>query len=85
LLLYCFGKTGPNQGNFILKESKNFNGFWDGVIFIHTPKPGKKTMAVAWRKRLDLDAFDVPSIAAFIDAFRGCGPENRAHCVLRGR
>jgi len=76
-IVIYFGKVGPKQGTFILKETKNFNGFWDGVIFIHTPKLGNKTVATAWRKRLDLDNFDLPSIAAFIDAFRGRGPENR--------
>jgi len=72
-----FGKVGPKQGNFILKQSKKLNGFWDGVIFVHAPKLEGKTVVTAWRKKLTLDSFDLPAVAAFIDAFRGRGPENR--------
>jgi len=31
----------------------------------------------AWRKRLKLDAFDTKIAAAFIDAYRGRGPERQ--------
>ena len=30
----------------------------------------------AWRKRLRLKTFDASAAAAFIDAYRGRGPEN---------
>jgi hypothetical protein len=53
-----------------------FTGHWDGLVV--TPKSGlgPNLILTAWRKRLDLQAFDGPAIAAFVDAFRGRGPEN---------
>ncbi len=53
-----------------------FGGHWDGVVV--TPKSGlgPKVVLTAWRKRLDLDPFDAAAAAAFVDAYRGRGPEN---------
>ena len=53
-----------------------FTGAWDGVVV--TPKSGLggKVVMTAWRKKLELPTFDAPKAAAFIDAFRGRGPEN---------
>jgi hypothetical protein len=38
---------------------------------------GKAVVLTAWRKILKLDEFDPAAAAAFIDKFRGRGPENR--------
>lgn len=35
---------------------------------------------VSWGERMDLDAFDLPAIREYIDAFRGKGPEAGATC-----
>ncbi len=53
-----------------------FTGTWDGVVV--TPKSGlgDKVVMTAWRKKLEFPDFDAPKAAAFIDAFRGRGPEN---------
>jgi len=53
-----------------------YSGQWDGVVV--TPKPGlgQKIVLTAWAKRLDQNQLDMPLAAAFINAFRGRGPEN---------
>jgi len=53
-----------------------FTGTWDGVVV--TPKSGlgDKVVMTAWRKKLEFPSFDAPEAAAFIDAYRGRGPEN---------
>ena len=53
-----------------------YRGVWDGVVA--TPKPGLATEIIltAWRRVLRLDPFDSAGAAAFIDRFRGRGPEN---------
>ena len=55
----------------------HFVGVWDGVIA--APKPGLKDEIVltAWRRILRLDPFAAAGAAAFIDRYRGRGPENR--------
>ena len=55
----------------------HFVGVWDGVIA--APKAGLRGEVVltAWRRMLRLDPFDAAGAAAFIDRYRGRGPENR--------
>jgi hypothetical protein len=53
-----------------------YQGVWDGVLAVPRPGLGQAVMQTAWRKRLRLKSFDAQSAAAFIDAYRGRGPEN---------
>ena len=52
-----------------------YGGKWEGVIA--TPSSGlrKAVVLTAWRKSLRLAEFDAAAAAAFIDQFRGRGPE----------
>ncbi len=61
----------------ILKDWAGLYGApWSGVVL--TPKPGlgEPVILAAWRKTLRLDPFEPDAAAAFIDAYRGRGPEN---------
>ena len=53
-----------------------YGGKWEGVIA--TPSSGlrKAVVLTAWGKSLRLAEFDPAAAAAFIDQFRGRGPEN---------
>jgi len=53
-----------------------YDGPWDGFIATVSPGLGDAIVLTAWTKSLRLDQFDAPAAAAFIDAFRGRGPEN---------
>jgi hypothetical protein len=46
------------------------------VIATRSSGLGKAVVLTAWRRILRLDEFDPPAAAAFIDQFRGRGPEN---------
>ena len=52
-----------------------YGGVWDGVVAV--PRGGLNNQVVlsAWRKRLKLKPFDRATAAAFIDTYRGRGPE----------
>ncbi len=54
-----------------------FGGHWDGVVAVPSSGLGKAVVLTAWRKILKLDSFDPAAAAAFVDAFRGRGPEKR--------
>jgi hypothetical protein len=54
-----------------------FGGNWSGVVAVPTSGLGKAVVLTAWRKILKLDAFEPASAAAFVDAYRGRGPENK--------
>ena len=53
-----------------------YGGHWDGVVAAPSSGLGKAVVLTAWRKILRLDEFDPAAAAAFIDEFRGRGPEN---------
>ena len=56
--------------------SERFNGQWDGVVVAPVAGLGGRIVLSAWTKTLDLGRFDAAAAAAFIDAYRGRGPEN---------
>jgi len=53
-----------------------YGGQWDGVVVTPSPGIGKAVVMTAWRKMLRLDPFDPATAAAFVDAYRGRGPEH---------
>ena len=53
-----------------------YDGQWDGVVVTVMPGLDKRLMLTAWTKRLELKSFEGAAAAAFIDAFRGRGPEH---------
>ncbi|MBI3452970.1 MAG: DUF3105 domain-containing protein [Rhodospirillales bacterium] len=58
-----------------------FTGQWDGLVATPLAGLGPAVVLTAWNKSLRLDPFDAAAAAAFIEAFRGRGPENPARCT----
>ncbi len=60
-----------------LKSWASINtGLWDGLVVTRLSGLGPRVVATAWRKKLELHPFDPAAVAAFVDAYRGRGPEN---------
>jgi len=53
-----------------------YPGQWDGVVVTPFRGLGETVVLTAWRKTFRLDPWDAAAAAAFIDAYRGRGPEN---------
>lgn len=53
-----------------------YRGHWDGLVVVPRAGLGEKVVLTAWRHRLDQESFDAEVAAAFVDHFRGRGPEN---------
>lgn len=53
-----------------------YDGRWDGIVVTPMAGLGQSVVLTAWARRLDLDRFDPAPAAAFIDGYRGRGPEN---------
>lgn len=53
-----------------------YDGQWSGLILTPSPDLGEALVLTAWTRRLELDAFEPTAAAAFIDAYRGRGPEH---------
>lgn len=56
--------------------SNLWRGMWDGIVVVPRPGLGSGVILTAWGQMLRQDAFDAAAAAAFIDAYRGRGPEN---------
>jgi len=54
-----------------------YQGTWDGIVAVPRGGLGEQVILSTWRKQLRLPTFDQASAAAFIDAFRGRGPERK--------
>ncbi len=58
------------------KWAREYTGKWDGVVVTPLPGLGKGVILTAWTKLLRLDPFDPAKASAFMEAFRGKGPEH---------
>ena len=53
-----------------------YDGQWSGIVLVPAAGLDQSVVLTAWTKRLVLDEFRPELAAAFIDAYRGRGPEN---------
>ena len=59
-----------------LKEwTSLYRGAWNGVVATASPGLGEVVVMTAWSKLLRLEQYEPSAAAAFIDAYRGRGPE----------
>ena len=71
-----FEKLDPEATRLVRAWTDLYDGKWDGVVAAPLSGLGERVVLAAWTKLLRLDRFDAPATAAFIDRFRGRGPEN---------
>ncbi len=75
-IVVYFDRQPPDVIDTLQDWAGLFTGQWEGLVVARDPGLGQSIVLTAWRKRLELDRFDAAAAAAFIDAFRGRGPEN---------
>ena len=72
-----YDQLDPADREILKNWTGLYTGQWDGVIATPMPGIGRRVVLVGWRKLLRLRKFDASAAAAFIDAYRGRGPEQR--------
>jgi len=75
-IVIYYDAPGEETLEAIRKWTGLYGGAWDGVVAAPRPGLGSEIIVTAWRRVLRLDPFDAPGAAAFIDRYRGRGPEN---------
>lgn len=75
-IVIYYDRLDPQALDMLKDWAGLYTGQWDGVVLTPSPGLGSSLMLTAWRKTLLLDTFDPAATAAFIDAYRGRGPEN---------
>ncbi len=76
-IVIYYERPGPDVLATLKQWVDLYSGHWDGVVVTPMPRLGKRIVLTAWTKRLTLKRFDAAAAAAFIDKFRGRGPEKR--------
>jgi len=71
-----YDQPGETALGYLKDWAALFGGHWDGVVVAPGAALGRAVVLTAWRKTLRLDNFEPTTVAAFIDAYRGRGPEN---------
>ncbi len=76
-IVVYYDQLEPADRDILKKWTGLYTGQWDGVIASPMPGIGRRVVLVAWRRLLRLRKFDATAAAAFIDAYRGRGPEQQ--------
>jgi hypothetical protein len=75
-IVIYYDRTSPDAMQSLQFWAKRFQDPWAGVIVTPMPGIGQEIILTAWAKDLRLGKFDAAAAAAFIDRFRGRGPEH---------
>ncbi len=75
LVVIYYDDPGPEALRTLEAWARMFTGPWDGVVVVPKRGLGRAVILTAWTRMLRLESFDANAAAAFIDAFRGRGPE----------
>lgn len=75
-IVVYYDEPGAAVMDMLKGWTRLFRGHWDGLVAVPHRGLKRKVVMTAWRKRLDLEPFDAPGAARFIDTYRGRGPEN---------
>jgi hypothetical protein len=74
-IVIYYDQPGSRALEQLKRWAEEHQGQWDGVVVVPSPGLKERVVLTAWEKRLMLDRFDGAAAAAFLDAFRGRGPE----------
>lgn len=75
-IVIYYDKPSPEVRQTLEAWTELYGVPWQGVVASPMPALEQKIILTAWTKRLDMDTFDPAAAAAFIERYRGRGPEN---------
>lgn len=75
-IVIYYDKPGDAVVDRLIRWAALYDDPWSGLVLTPDPGLGEAIVLTAWTKRLRLDPFDPAAAAAFIDAYRGRGPEH---------
>lgn len=75
LIVVYYDKPGTEVLETLTAWAKLYSAPWSGVVLTQKPGLGETLILTAWNRLFRLERFDAAAAAAFIDAFRGRGPE----------
>jgi hypothetical protein len=76
-IVIYYDQLDPADREILKDWTALYTGQWSGVVATPMPGIGRRVVLAGWGRLLRLRKFDAASAAAFIDAYRGRGPEQR--------
>lgn len=75
-IVIYYDEPGPEVMARLREWAGLYDNQWSGIVVTPAAGLGESIVMSAWTKRLRQDGFAAAPSAAFIDAYRGRGPEN---------
>lgn len=75
-IVIYYDEPGADAMGRLREWAALYDNQWSGIVVTPAAGLGESIVLSAWTKRLRLDTFEAAPAAAFIDAYRGRGPEN---------
>ena len=76
VIYYDPERTPAEDIEKIRRLTEQYSDYWDAVVGVPRNDPEYPVILTAWTKMLRLKEWDEERVNAFVDAFRGRGPEN---------
>lgn len=76
IVVIYYDDPGGDAMDTLRDWTGQFRGPWSGVIAVKRPGLGQEVVLTAWQRVFRQDTFEPAAAAAFVDLFRGRGPEN---------
>ena len=76
MIVIYYDQPSAEDSETLKRWTALFPGPWSGIVSVRRAGLGEKVILTAWRRILRLDRLETEGAAAFIDAYRGRGPEN---------
>lgn len=75
VIYYHPDRISPQDRAYLEELTRRYRGTWDAVLAVPRRDPEYALILTAWQHRQRLRAFDRQAVDAFVDRFRGRGPE----------
>lgn len=75
-IVIYYDEPAPGVLSQLREWASQYSGPWDGIVIVPKPNLGEEIVLTAWTRLLRQEPFDPAAAAAFIDLYRGRGPEN---------
>lgn len=75
VIYYHPDRLGPEGMAYLEELTNRYRGTWDAVVAVPRQDPEYVLILTAWQHRQRLRSFDRAVVEAFVDRFRGRGPE----------
>jgi hypothetical protein len=76
VIYYNPDQISGESASKISELTNQYDGQWDAVLAVPRPGMDNELTLTAWTYKMELEQYDEELIDAFVDAYRGKGPEN---------